>query len=128
MTNIAETYMRRIWDEKDLGAIDDLVSPAAMIHSSLGDFTGIEPLKKVAETWLNAFPDLVVKNVLQICEDDLVAIGWEATGTHLGIFKQIEPTSRTVSYSGMTVYRIKNDKIVEYWAYLDLSQILQQIT
>jgi len=32
-----------------------------------------------------------------------------------------------VSYSGVTVYRIKNGQIIEYWAYLDMQYMLSQI-
>ncbi len=127
-TRIAEEYTNGVWNTKDIGFIDRLVHPDVFIHSRLGDFRGTVALKKVAQSWLTGFPDLAVKNVLVISENDLVAIQWTAKGTHLGEFKGKKPSGKSVSYSGVTIYRIQDDKIVEYWAYLDMQHLLNQIS
>lgn len=124
---IAETYAHRIWDKKDLGAIDDLFDQQCVIHSSLGDFHGPASMKKVVQAWLEAFPDLTVKNSSIISENDLVMIQWQAHGSHQGKFKGIKQSGKTVSYEGVTLYRIREGKIAEYWAYLDMQHILKQI-
>lgn len=124
---VAETYARRIWDDKDLKAIDELIHQNCVIHSLLGDFYGPESMKNIVQAWLNGFPDLVVKNTSVICEQDLTVIQWQAQGSHQGEFKGIKPTGKTVSYAGVTVYRICQDRIIEYWAYLDMKHLLGQI-
>lgn len=123
----AETYAQRIWDDKDLRAVDDLVHPKIIVHSLLGDFHGTDPLKKVIQVWLEGFPDLVVKNKTVICEGERVVIEWHAKGTHRGEFKGIKPTGKQVSYTGVTLYRVEDGKITEYAAYLDMQYLLQQI-
>lgn len=125
--NTAETYARRIWDENDLEAINDLLHEDVVIHSLLGDFQGPAYMKKVVQAWLTAFPDLVVTNTAIICEEDLAVIHWEAHGSHLGEFKGIQSTGKAVAYRGVTIYRIRDHKICEYWAYLDMEHILNQI-
>lgn len=124
---IAENYANRIWNSKDLTAVDDLVAPNCVIHSLIGDFTGPEEMKKVIRVWLTGFPDLNVSNNLVISENNLVSIQWSAEGTHLGEFKGRGPTNKTVGYEGVTVYRVKDNKIVEYWAYLDMQHLLSQL-
>lgn len=128
MTGIAENYAKRIWDDKDLSAIDEWIDPECLIHSLLGNFRGPEPMKKVVGTWLNAFPDLSVKNIQIISENDLTVIHWEAKGTHQGEFKGLKSTGKPVSYAGVTIYRTHQDKIIEYWAYLDMQHLLKQIS
>ena len=125
--SIAEEYAHKIWNEKDLSVIDDLIHPEIVIHSLLGDYKGTEPMKKVVEAWLIAFPDLVVKNRNIVCQQDLVVIQWEAQGTHLWEFKGIAPTNKRVVYEGVTIYKVCNSKIIEYWAYLDMHHLLEQI-
>ena len=44
-----------------------------------------------------------------------------------GEFKGKKSTGKPVSYSGVTVSRIKNNQIFEYWAYLDMQRLLSQI-
>lgn len=81
----------------------------------------------MVQAWLKGFPDLSVKNELIISENDLVSIQWSAKGTHKGEFKGKKPTGKPVAYSGVTVYRIRNSQIIEYWAYLDMQYLLSQI-
>lgn len=125
---IAVEYAHRVWDKKDLKAIEDLLHKDVIIHSTLGDFHGHDSMKKVVQSWLIALPDLIVKNLAVVHENDLVAIHWQARGTHNGEFKGRRPTGKPVSYSGVTMYRVKNGKIVEYWAYLDMQHIFNQIS
>ncbi len=125
---VAEIYAHRIWDNKDLTAVDELFHEKCVVHSLLGDFYGPESMKNVIQAWLKGFPDLVVKNTAIIAEKDLVVIHWQARGSHQGEFKGIKPTGKSISYAGVTIYRINQSKIVEYWAYLDMQHLLKQIS
>jgi predicted ester cyclase len=98
-----------------------------VIHSVLGDFYGVSAMKEVVQAWLKGFPDLSVANDLVIFENDLVSIQWRAKGSHKGTFKGLVATNKPITYSGITVYRIKDSKIIEYWAYLDMQHLLSQI-
>jgi steroid delta-isomerase-like uncharacterized protein len=123
----ATVYAYAVWNEKNVDAIDQYVANDVLIHSPLGDFRGIQALKEVVQVWLTGFPDLAVTNELVITENDLVSIQWHAKGTHKGEFKGRLPAEKPISYSGVTVYRVVNGKIVEYWAYLDMQHLLNQI-
>jgi predicted ester cyclase len=124
---IAEEFADKVWNDKEIDAIDRLVDKNVIIHSLLGDFQGVNSMKDVAQIWLKAFPDLRVDNKLVIAENDLVSIQWQAYGTHRGEFKGKRPTGKRVFYGGVTIYCIKNNKIIEYWAYIDMQHILNQI-
>jgi predicted ester cyclase len=125
--DIAKEYANKIWNEKDVSAIDKLVQNSVIIHSSLGEFLGIDALKNVVHVWLNAFPDLRIYNDIIISEKDIVSIQWHGHGTHRGELKDKKPTGKIVSYSGATIYRIKNQKICEIWTYLDMHHLLNQL-
>lgn len=125
--NIAEEYAHRIWDKKDITAIKDLLHPEVIIHSLLGDYHGQEAMQKVVEAWQVGFPDLKVENQAILSNENLIAIQWQAHGTHQGEFKNIPPTGKSVSYEGVTIYKIIDNKICEYWAYLDMQHLLNQI-
>lgn len=127
LKEVAEGYANKVWNDKDITFIDKLVDQDVVIHSLLGNFYGIKAMKEVVQRWLKGFPDLTVNNELIISENDLVSIQWSAKGTHKGEFKDKKPTGKPVSYSGVTIYRIKNDQIIEYWAYLDMQHLLSQI-
>lgn len=125
---IAKQYAEDIWDRKDLSAIDHYLDQHVLIHSLLGKFYGHEAMREVVVAWQKAFPDLQVINSNLIAENDLAVIHWEAKGSHLGEFKGISPSGKKISYSGVTIYRILNGKIIEYWAYLDMQHLMKQLT
>ncbi|MBA2368009.1 MAG: ester cyclase [Candidatus Protochlamydia sp.] len=127
MKEIALEYANSVWNKKNINIIDRLVDSDAVIHSMLGNFYGPQAMKEVVQAWLKGFPDLEVNNERVISEEDFVSIQWQAKGTHQGEFKGRSPTGKTVSYSGVTVYRIKGGKIIEYWVYLDMQHLLGQI-
>lgn len=124
---IALEYANNIWNHKDISIIDKLVYPDVLIHSLLGVYHGAQALRDVVQVWLTGFPDLKVENDIVIAEKDLVSLQWRARGTHKGEFKGKKPSGKPVAYSGVTVYRIKDGQIVEYWAYLDMQHLLAQI-
>lgn len=124
---IAVQYANAIWNEKNLNAMDQLLHDEVLIHSLLGGFRGKEAMKSVVQAWLKGFPDLYVENELIISEGDLITLQWRAHGTHLGEFKGKKSSGNSVAYSGVTIYRVIADKIVEYWAYLDMKHLLDQI-
>ncbi len=125
---VAVAFTHRLWNEKQLKAIDDFLHPNCVIHNLFGDFHGTEYMKKVVPIWLSGFPDLVIENNAVICEGDLVAIHWEANGPHQGEFRGIKPTGKMISYSGVSLYRIGDGKISECWNYFDMQQLLNQIS
>lgn len=124
---IASEYTHQIWNEKQIDAVDRFVHQNVIIHSSLGKYSGVQAMKKIVHVWLDGFPNLRVDVDNIISENDLVSIQWQAHGIHSGEFKNILPTGKVVSYCGVTIYRIRNEKIVEYWAYLDMKHLLNQI-
>lgn len=124
---VAEKYSQAIWNDKNFDAIDQFVDSSAILHSSLGNFLGPKDMKKIVQTWLTGFPDLTVENLAILQNGDRVAIQWQAKGSHQGEFKGFAPTGKPISYGGVTIYRILNEKIIEFWTYLDMQHLINQL-
>lgn len=125
--DLIEKYAARVWDKKDLSAIDEFVDPHALIHNPLGDFHGPHGIKKTVEEVFRAFPDYHVKNLSIFQSGDKVAIQWEGKGTHQHEFQGIQPKSKSIVNHGVTIYQVKNGKIIEYWAYYDMQSLMKQM-
>lgn len=125
---IAEEYTNGVWNTKNLNVIDKYIVSEAVIHSLLGDFQGPQAMKEVVQAWLKGFPDMRVQNENVIVERDLAVVQWQVQATHLEEFKGFKPSGKKVHYSGVTIYRVKHEKIVEYWAYIDMKHLLRQIS
>ena len=68
----------------------------------------------MGSSW-DAFPDLTVSDYSTVAQGDIVAVRWSARGTSTGSFLMLPPTGEEVEYSGVSMYRIEDDKIAEIW-------------
>lgn len=124
---IAEEYSRRIWNERDYQAINELLDKDVVVRGVFGDIQGWEKVADLLKAWHKGFPDLVINHTGSFSENDTVIIQWEFNATHLGEFKSWPATGKKVSNRGMTVYRVLNGKIIQYRTYIDLENFLFQI-
>ena len=76
-----------------------------------------------------AFPDLRVEIEDIVAEGDRVAVRARWTGTHRGTLPMMPfpPTTRTVEFTGMVFWRVRDGRIVERWATLDRLALQQQL-
>ena len=100
----------------DLNALDELMAP----DIAEGFKEGIAEVRR-------AFPGYHGTNEIQIAEGDMVANLFVFYGTHEGEFMGIAPTGREVRFTGLTIDRVVDGKIVENWIEGELEDLLRQI-
>jgi steroid delta-isomerase-like uncharacterized protein len=83
--------------------------------------------KAIAADFRRAFPDLRMTVDLVLAEGDLVAARWTTSGTHTGAWGGVEPTGRSMTFSGVNVFRFANGKVVELWNHRDDLGLMQQL-
>lgn len=121
-------YMLQIWNRKDMSIIYETFAEDALIHSPMGESIGPKAMEEALHQWHTAFPDIRIQ-LLEIMESgSKVMVHWSSKGTHKGPFLGIEATQQPFKCSGMSMYRIHRGKIVEYWAYINTHQIVQQLS
>jgi len=62
-----------------------------------------------------------------VAEADIVVERFTASGTHRGQLMGVAPTGKTLVLSGINIYRIDRDRIVERWGRLDELGLLRQL-
>jgi steroid delta-isomerase-like uncharacterized protein len=108
--------------------IDEYVDPDVAFHAPVPTgVTGVQALKQVWTVLLRAFPDLHVANDDLIAEDDKVVIRNTVTGTHLGEYRGVPPTGKSVSYNEMFIFRFADGRIAEMWGVVDVYAQLRQL-
>src|SRR5215208_3326722 len=88
---------------------------------------GPEGQKRVARDFRRAFPDLRFEVESIVTEGDVVAARWKASGTHTGRWADVEPTGRSIAYSGANFFRLRDGKVVEIWNHRDDLGLMEQI-
>lgn len=81
---------------------------------------------KVAADFRAAFPDLTFHVDLLLGEGDLVAARWTASGTHTGMWGDIAPSGKAVTFHGVNFFRLREGKVVEIWNHRDDLGLMQQ--
>ena len=56
-----------------------------------------------------------------------MVVRWTASGTSKGNFYIFKPSGKIVEYTGISIYRIENGKIIEIWETRNTFVIMQQI-
>jgi len=85
--------------------------------------------EKAAYAWLAKVwsPDWKMTMDEVIAENDRVMVRWTFSGVQVGEYFELPPTNRNVTYSGINIFRIKNDKIAEIWDISDRLWLWQQL-
>ena len=129
-----KAVVRRMFEESSKGqeaamaAMEELCAPDYVWHG-----TGVWPdmdlagMKQALTAWYAAFPDVHFTVEDLIAEGDRVVSRATFRGTHQGEFMGIPPTGKNVSFTGIAIDRIEDDKFVEGWANADNLGLLQQL-
>jgi len=122
--------VQKFWNEQDVAALDSTHSPDSIAHNPVMPSHPLPYImyKHACLLHLAAFPDFRVTTENIVAEGDKVAVRWTVTGTHEGTLMGVPPTGRPVKFSGMTIYRFADGKIVENWWAYDALGMMQQIT
>jgi steroid delta-isomerase-like uncharacterized protein len=127
---IVVDVIEKLWNQQDLDVLDETRSTDIVIHvpvETVSPWTGIEITKQVVTAYLTGLPDMHVTNNDVFAAGDEVVARWTAKGTHGGELAGIPPTGKPVTYTGITIYRLANGKIVEEWWAWDTLGLIQQI-
>lgn len=121
-----------IWSTGDVATADEIFAAGYVNHQhhdpdDARDLEGVDAIKRFAVEFRTAFPDFQDSIDLQVAEGDLVATRFTSRGTHQGAFMGVEPTGRRLTWTGITIDRISEGKIVETWANWDMMGMLQQL-
>ena len=123
---IARRYPEEVYNEKNLDVLDEIIDKNIVAHWGV-EMEGLQTIKEYVSMNQNAFPDVKLTIKDQIAEGDKVVNRWTFTGTHKGEFKGIAPTGKSVTVTGIIIFKIANGKIVESWSNIDMLGLMQQI-
>jgi steroid delta-isomerase-like uncharacterized protein len=129
--SLIRRWFDEVWNNGREEAIDELFDEKGVAHG-LADETG-EPLRGAAgfkpffRRFREAFPEIEVTVEDTISEGDRVAARCTVRGAHRGDSLGLAATNRPVEFTGISIVRISDGKIVEAWNNFDFMAMFQQL-
>jgi predicted ester cyclase len=125
----AQRWTDDVYTGKDLAVLDEILDPSAIHHgAAFPDTAGVEAIKEALAGTFASFPDINLAVDDTIADGDLVVVRWSGTGTNDGPWLGMEPTGKTVDFTGINIYRFACGKIVESWSEMDALAVLRELT
>jgi predicted ester cyclase len=134
---IVGRWFAGFWSDKfDPGVVDELLDPDVRFHYSLHEpLRGRDSVRRFGVAFREAFPDLNFWGTADLlAEGDYVVAQWEGGGTHTGAaFSELPIGSlpagsgRTMRFTGITVLKLRDGRIVEETGLDDGVAVLQQL-
>ena len=120
-------YIEEVWNQHDLGVIDNLVSPEYVNHAASTEEYRRGGARRIWEWVLSVFPDhrFDVEDVA--ADGQTVAVRGTMVGTHEGELMGIAPTGKRVAAQQSHWFRVVDGRLAEHWAVRDDLGMLQQL-
>ena len=111
-----------------------LRAPAFVLDYVHRDASGSDPLPAQAtqgfwSAWFTAFPEMDFEVTRTVAAERVVVMQWTLTGTHSGPLepaafgKHVEPTGRTISLRGVSIFDIGEGLIQRETLYIDFATL-----
>jgi len=123
---IVRRYFEQVLNEQRYDLIDEFLVENIELHGS-GLAPGLEVVKQWLATFAAAFPDGYTTIEDMVAEEDKVVVRTIFNGTHKADMQGIPGTGRTVSMTGITIFRLDNGRITEGWLLNDNLSMMQQL-
>ncbi|MCA1576916.1 MAG: ester cyclase [Acidobacteria bacterium] len=127
---ILRRWFDEVWNKGRAEAIDEMFDENGIAHGLADDPSG--PIKGPSnfrpfyEVFRQAFPNLTIDIDDMVAEGDKVAARCSVRGKNEGELMGRAATQAPVEFTGMTIVRIADGKIVEAWNNFDFMTMYKQ--
>jgi len=122
---IGRTILEDVLGRGRIAENEHLYAPTFVAHAGTRNASRAED-RAATEGWRQAFPDLEVRVLRMVAENDLVAVHFTARGTNSGSGNGLPATGVSVEAGGMTIFRLVDGQIVEEWSYTNFAEAYQR--
>jgi steroid delta-isomerase-like uncharacterized protein len=125
-----DAFVKRLvsaYNQRSLDEFDDLLTDDVVLVRDEEKAHGRDEFKAVLGRLQRAFPDIQYRIDDVIIAGDRIALRWEARGTHRGDYLGVPATGRPVTYTGVTIYELRDGRVARIWVAADLFSLLRRL-
>lgn len=118
---VVQRFYEEFVNQKKLDVLKEVFDPNMVEHS-------LDITPYITDTVLLAgLPDLHIKVDLWVIKDDMITAVVTVSGKHQAAILDVAPTGKTVTWSSIDIWRVKDGKITDVWHNFPSGDILLQI-
>ena len=118
-------WFEEVWNKGHEDVIDELMAPDCIAHGLTDadgkELRGVAPYKAFFRKFRADFTDINIDLSHALTEGDGIAARCVVTGKHV-------PSGKPIKFTGMTLTRWRDGKIVEAWNNFDFHEIERQLS
>lgn len=122
-----ERYHTELWRHGDMSAIDRYWSADAKVHMTDFEGTAVDVVREDVERYFGAFTEIETRADHLIADGDKVMLHWTTSGKHVGPYGDVAATGKRITMTGMDLFRLERDRIVECWSMWDGLSVYEQL-
>ena len=115
---VARTAIEQVCARGDMDLAPSCYAEDFADHFANAEYHGLEGVRQSTDLYRALLDDLRFEVVDQMAQDDRVASRWVLTGTNRG---------RRIQTWGITLSRLRDGRIVEYWSGFDSLDLVRQL-
>lgn len=119
-SSLTYRWFEEVWNQSIESSIDKFVDDNAIVHGIEVSQPGPDGFRSFYYAFRQEFKNIYVDVQEVYKEDDVESARCRVTAIHI-------PTGKQVDFTGMTIIRTKNDRIVEAWNNFDFLAMNQQL-
>lgn len=123
-------YVREVWVEGNLDAIEEYVEPGYVEHNLSGhnpDVEGIEAHRENVAAFTSAFPDMELDLERVVADGNRTAQLFTCRGTHEGELMGTPPTGKSVEFPAVGITVWEDGRMVEDWSLVGTLTMMEQL-
>lgn len=120
---IARRWHEGWWKEGGQAILDELLTP----NTTWRGGGGPNEIRELVQAFHEGASDMKLTIDDLIAEGDKVVARWTIRLKHTGNLLGYPPTGKEISYTGITIQRIENGKIIDDWYEVDGRELEKQL-
>jgi steroid delta-isomerase-like uncharacterized protein len=128
---LVRRWFEEVWNKGRVEAIDEMFDANGIAHGLSDDpanpIKGPRDFRPFHTVFREAFPNMEIVVEDTVAEGDKVAARCSVRAKHEGAFLGRAATASPVDFTGITIVRIQDGKIVEAWNNFDFMTLHRQV-
>lgn len=124
---VIDAFFEEMWNAHDLSKFERFVARDVTFRPLRGPPKDYEGYREMAREFMEAMPDLRFDIEEAVEQGSLIAMRIRLRGTHRATWRGLGPTGCGIDVAGRPWARVRDGKVVEFWASFDELGLLHQL-